>query len=521
MKHLFTIITLFILMVQAVFSHANPTETGSTGLITVPSADTLSSGNVCIGVWGDVSTTDGNRIGTVPVGLTLGLGTFWELYGSYPNLLLNGEETASAKGSAGLGTKLRFYGKSNSPLKIAADLFGERTVSDIPQQDGLTTLGARLIASLRADVLGLHLYGGYRFPDAPPGMSYDDEILYGAGLEYAITSRSKLVLEIIGNTNRDPSRDNLLEGTAGLQYYLSPHLTLNLAGGYGFTSSSPEWRAIIGLTTCQGIGTYIRPIPQLTKGPGSKKEPEVVKPVKIILLTPLLMNAATPAAPVSKLEVPVDADQEEIYIRPTAQVVIPPLPGATLPVQPLHAPSPPSQEPSRKEAQPTAPEEKGADQEADAPPGEGESPLYSVDVKGDKLDIAIVKSPAPAEKMKVYRKFRFPDITSEPNQLELSAEVKKSLSEVAELLRSDKQWAVIRVDAHTDGVGSAAYNMDLSMKRAIAIASYLTINEGLDHTKIFIKGMGKTRLISDNATSTGRKANRRFEILLLAPRKAS
>ena len=120
--------------------------------------------------------------------------------------------------------------------------------------------------------------------------------------------------------------------------------------------------------------------------------------------------------------------------------------------------------------------------------------------------------------MLVYRKFRFPDIMFEFGQSELSNEVKKSLSEVAEQARNDKNWTYMRVDGHTDSIGSTGYNMDLSVKRAIAIASYLIIKEGIDPSKVFIKGLGKSKLIADNATTDGRRLNRRFEVLLLVPK---
>ncbi len=118
----------------------------------------------------------------------------------------------------------------------------------------------------------------------------------------------------------------------------------------------------------------------------------------------------------------------------------------------------------------------------------------------------------------VYRKFRFPDVMFEFGQMDLSDEVKRSLSEVAEHIRSDKKTAYIRIDGHTDSIGSEKYNMDLSLKRAIAVAHYMVTREGIDPKMLFVKGMGKTKLLSGNETTEGRRINRRFEILFLVPK---
>ena len=521
MKYILSILTA-VLILQAAISYASPTQSGSTGLLTVPTADTLAPGNVCVGVWGDISTLDSKHSVIAPVGMTIGLGASWEAYASYPNLMLNDQEDRSGKGRAEIGTKVRFYGKNNSKIKLAADLFGQRTISPSPEFDGLTNYGGRILASMITKPLGLHAYSGYRFTGDPPNRSYDDEILFGAGADIPLTARTKLTLEITGNTSGNPDLDDPLEGTAGLQYYLSPHLTFNVAGAMGFSEAAPDWRAIFGFSTCQGVGTYIKPVPSMRK-PGEVQPEQVAKPVKIIPLTPLLVNAAVPAAPVSKLEVQVEPDQEEVYIRPRAQVIIPETQvtasSVSLPPLALHASPTAIAKPPVSD---TFAEKPAVALTAEPPLeevlGEGESPLYSIDVKGDKLSIGAARPVSKNVRMSAYRKYRFPDLNQEYTQMEISDGLKKSLSEVAELLRNDKKWSFIRIDSHTDGIGSSNYNMDLSLKRAIAIASHLATFEGIDPEKILVKGMGKSKLVADNATSDGRKANRRFEILLLAPK---
>ena len=72
---------------------------------------------------------------------------------------------------------------------------------------------------------------------------------------------------------------------------------------------------------------------------------------------------------------------------------------------------------------------------------------------------------------------------------------------------------VVDVYGHTDSSGSDAYNLDLSQRRAVAVATTLA-NQGVDQRRFFIEGRGETDPISSNATEAGRAQNRRVEIQL-------
>lgn len=114
MQRLRVILTIFLsLLATEVF--ANPSISGETGLVVVPSAETLDAGNICVGLWGIGTGTQTDNALTLPASLTLGIGSFWEIYGSYPNLLFNGDEDRSGRGYAEIGTKLRFLGTRSSP----------------------------------------------------------------------------------------------------------------------------------------------------------------------------------------------------------------------------------------------------------------------------------------------------------------------------------------------------------------------------------------------------------------------
>jgi OOP family OmpA-OmpF porin len=70
----------------------------------------------------------------------------------------------------------------------------------------------------------------------------------------------------------------------------------------------------------------------------------------------------------------------------------------------------------------------------------------------------------------------------------------------------------ILVAGHTDSVGAAAYNKELSQKRADAVKTYLVEEAGLDADKLVTKGYGEEKPIASNDTASGRQENRRVEL---------
>ncbi len=67
------------------------------------------------------------------------------------------------------------------------------------------------------------------------------------------------------------------------------------------------------------------------------------------------------------------------------------------------------------------------------------------------------------------------------------------------------------IEGHTDSVGSAAMNKDLSQRRAEAVREYLVKNYNIDANRIKAVGYGPDRPVADNSTAEGRKMNRRIE----------
>jgi len=68
---------------------------------------------------------------------------------------------------------------------------------------------------------------------------------------------------------------------------------------------------------------------------------------------------------------------------------------------------------------------------------------------------------------------------------------------------------------HTDSEGSADYNMDLSNRRALSAANFIT-GEGVDRARISTAGRGEGEPIATNSSDAGRQLNRRVEVAIYA-----
>ena len=67
------------------------------------------------------------------------------------------------------------------------------------------------------------------------------------------------------------------------------------------------------------------------------------------------------------------------------------------------------------------------------------------------------------------------------------------------------------IDGHTDSVGSRAYNMKLSQRRADSVRNYIVKTFNIAPERISANGYGPTKPIANNKTAAGKQQNRRIE----------
>ena len=69
----------------------------------------------------------------------------------------------------------------------------------------------------------------------------------------------------------------------------------------------------------------------------------------------------------------------------------------------------------------------------------------------------------------------------------------------------------VEVQGNTDNIGTAKYNMGLSLRRANAVMQYL-VNKGVAQSRLNARGFGFSRPVATNDTDEGRALNRRVEL---------
>lgn len=91
-------------------------------------------------------------------------------------------------------------------------------------------------------------------------------------------------------------------------------------------------------------------------------------------------------------------------------------------------------------------------------------------------------------------------------------QARPDLNKLARLLQ-EKTRNTILIEGHTDDVGSAESNIQLSVRRAEAVRMAL-MQGGIPKERLKISGYGRTRPIAPNDSAVGRALNRRVELIV-------
>ena len=102
------------------------------------------------------------------------------------------------------------------------------------------------------------------------------------------------------------------------------------------------------------------------------------------------------------------------------------------------------------------------------------------------------------------------DVTFDTNSTVVRPGLHSEINRVAGVLSQYPQ-TLVRVEGHTDSVGTNEYNQDLSVRRAMAVKSLL-VQRGIADSRIDSVGYGETMPVATNDTEAGRQRNRRVEI---------
>lgn len=142
-------------------------------------------------------------------------------------------------------------------------------------------------------------------------------------------------------------------------------------------------------------------------------------------------------------------------------------------------------------------------------PGRDPAPGLSIELRGMlRPQRELAQGTAPEERSAGAAVLRF-----DSGVAQLDPAMLGQLESLARALAADP-GAALRVEGHSDDVGSRESNRCLSRQRAQTVKELLVSVYGVDPERIFAIGFGEERPVADNDTEAGRSLNRRVEVTL-------
>jgi len=114
--------------------------------------------------------------------------------------------------------------------------------------------------------------------------------------------------------------------------------------------------------------------------------------------------------------------------------------------------------------------------------------------------------PAPA----VRPTFAFAPVYFDVRKADIQSDAMVVLDRIGMILK-ENPWLKLEVAGHSDSGGSEEANMEISLKRAKSVATYLIDHYAVSPHRLKVVGYGESRPVADNATREGRRMNRRVE----------
>jgi len=106
------------------------------------------------------------------------------------------------------------------------------------------------------------------------------------------------------------------------------------------------------------------------------------------------------------------------------------------------------------------------------------------------------------------------DILFDSGSADLDPAGRSALDRMAEVIHDYRKTAVV-VQGHTDAAGDPEHSRELSERRANSVRRYL-VNRGVEPERLTAVGYGEAAPVASNGTESGRRRNRRVDVLLKA-----
>jgi len=96
----------------------------------------------------------------------------------------------------------------------------------------------------------------------------------------------------------------------------------------------------------------------------------------------------------------------------------------------------------------------------------------------------------------------------------LTSKAKDALDQLASGISQTKNYIIV-VDGNTDSIGPAAYNYQLSRRRADSVVTYLAAKYSVPAHKFYIIGLGEDKPATEDHGAKARAENRRVDVKLM------
>ncbi len=109
-------------------------------------------------------------------------------------------------------------------------------------------------------------------------------------------------------------------------------------------------------------------------------------------------------------------------------------------------------------------------------------------------------------------KVNMADVLFETAKFDLQPAAREALAKLSGIVEAHRGLK-LQVEGYTDSIGTDAYNQSLSENRAGTVRAYM-LAQGVDPNAVTSLGYGKSNPVASNDTATGRRQNRRVEIIV-------
>lgn len=134
--------------------------------------------------------------------------------------------------------------------------------------------------------------------------------------------------------------------------------------------------------------------------------------------------------------------------------------------------------------------------------------IFDLDVAVSTLDDSLTRRQGPG----TVTVDLAADVLFAIDQATLTAQAGERIRQAAQAVNTGAKPGVVAITGHTDSTGSDAHNLDLSRRRAAAVAAALRPLVTVAGVTFRIEGKGETEPVAPNTTDRGRQLNRRVGV---------